>query len=184
MSDAATETATRSHHEIQKLLRDEIADLKTTLDQRFADIGALTEQLQTIAANAETTAQSQLELEQKLEYLQKRHAIELRLVHMLYASWRDGPAHGIPAFDQQVGVLVTCDLFDPEWYKQANPDIAESGMSPQEHYVRSGAFEGRNPGPNFDTMSYYIANRDVADAGWPALVHYAMFGQAEGRPTA
>ncbi|MGO3058822.1 MAG: glycosyltransferase [Halomonas sp.] len=35
--------------------------------------------------------------------------------------------------------------FDPEWYLAANPDVAASGMTPQEHYERHGKAEGRLP---------------------------------------
>lgn len=170
--------ALRSHAEIQKLLREEIATLKAMLDERFEELGNLTRQLETAEARADE------DLEQQIETLQKRHAVELQLVHALYNSLRDGPAHGVPEFAQQIEALSNTELFDPAWYLETYPDVGESGMSPKEHYVRSGAFEGRNPGPEFNTMAYYLANTDIAAMGWPALVHYTLFGQAEGRPVA
>lgn len=182
MSDAQTEPrvmdALRSHAEIQALLRAEIASLHSLLEERFKELGMLTQQMEAAEAQAAEA------LEQKLAAVQSRHAVEVQLVHVLYRSWRDGPAHGVPEFAQQIDALSSTDLFDPAWYLDTYPDVSESGMSPKEHYVRSGAFEGRNPGPNFDTMAYYMANRDIAEMGWPALVHYALFGQAEGRPIA
>jgi len=182
MSDAAEQsiqtTVARSHAEIQKVLRDEIAALKATVDDRFKEIGMLTQQLET------TEALADVELDQQIEMLKKRHAVELRLIHVLYASWRDGPAHGVSAYPQQIEALSGTDLFNATWYLETYPDVVESGMNPAEHYVRSGAFEGRNPGPDFDTINYYIANSDIADTGWPALVHYALFGQDEGRAIA
>ncbi len=168
--------AARTHSEIQKVLRDEIASLQSTLEDRFKELGALTKQLELIETQADT------ELDQQVDSLKKRHALEMQLVHVLYASWQNGPAQGVPEFGQQIEALSQTELFNPEWYLAAYPDVVESGMSPKEHYVRSGAFEGRNPGPDFDTMAYYMANPDIAEMGWPGLVHYALFGQAEGRP--
>jgi hypothetical protein len=116
--------------------------------------------------------------------LQQRHALQITLIHKLYASWQNGPAVGVPGFARQVEIIAATPLFDETWYRARYPDVAASGFSSREHYVRSGAFEGRNPGPGFDTMAYYLANPDVAQAGWPALVHYVGFGQAEGRKAA
>jgi len=168
-------TLTRSHTEIQKVLREEIESLQTMLDERFKEIGMLTKQLEV------SETEMDVAIDHQVEALNKRHAIELQLVHVLYASWRNGPAHGVPDFEQQIEALHEADLFDPTWYLETYPDVVESGMSPKEHYVRSGAFEGRNPGPDFDTMAYYLANPDIAAMGWPALVHYTLFGLQEGR---
>ncbi|MGL5074960.1 MAG: hypothetical protein ACRDBG_03870 [Waterburya sp.] len=56
-----------------------------------------------------------------------------------------------------------------------------------EHYVQSGATEGRDPSPLFDTQYYLKQNPDVATAlaggnfsGDP-LLHYVSAGAAEGR---
>ena len=35
--------------------------------------------------------------------------------------------------------------FDPTWYLQAYPDVAQTGINPWEHYVRHGKAEGRQP---------------------------------------
>lgn len=168
-----SQTAAQSHADIQKLLRDEITELRSILDERFREIGGLTQQLETAQHDAQNS--------QDAEALKARHAVELKLVHALYAGWRDGPAHGVAPYAQQIDAIAGSGLFDATWYLQTYPDVVESGMPPLEHYVRSGAFEGRDPGPDFSTIGYYVANPDIADTGWPALVHYVMYGKAEGR---
>lgn len=173
---SASQTPAQSHEEIQKLLRAEIDALKTMLDARFAEIAKLTEKLEQVDVS------SSAQTEAALNAQKARHAVEIALIHALHASWQNGPAVGVPPFAEQIEILGGSDLFDPSWYLMTYPDVNESGMSPREHYVRAGAFEGRNPGPDFDTMSYYEANSDLASMGWPALVHYAAFGKAEGRP--
>ncbi|SPF81797.1 hypothetical protein [Pseudoprimorskyibacter insulae] len=166
----------QSHEDIQKLLRAEIDALKDMLDARFAEIAKLTDQLETIDVSASSAAN------EEIEAIKRRHAVEITLLHARYASWANGPANGVPSFGRQIEILGESDLFNATWYLNTYPDVSESGMSPREHYVRSGGFEGRNPGPDFDSMSYYVANPDIAATGWPALVHYAAFGKTEGRP--
>jgi hypothetical protein len=72
-------------------------------------------------------------------------------------------------------------LFDMEFYRQRNADVATSRLDPITHYVRHGAAEGRDPSPHFDTRFYLASNPDVAAAGWNPLLHYLRAGAAEGR---
>lgn len=45
---------------------------------------------------------------------------------------------------------MVADFFDPSWYAQNNPDVAQSGLDPWIHYLDIGAREGRRPGPYLD----------------------------------
>lgn len=116
--------------------------------------------------------------------LKARHRIEIDLVHATYAMALNGPGPGQPTIEEQVLLLEGSTLFDPDWYLASNADVAEGAVNPALHYVHAGAFEGRKPGPKFDTMAYYYANPDVAEAAWPALVHYLCHGKTEGRKLA
>jgi GT2 family glycosyltransferase/glycosyltransferase involved in cell wall biosynthesis len=71
--------------------------------------------------------------------------------------------------------------FDAEWYLQAYPDVAESGMDPQFHFIHHGAAEGRLPNPKFDPHWYLHSYPDVEHSGMPAGLHYVLHGAAEGR---
>lgn len=123
-------------------------------------------------------------LRAEIRDLRKRHELEIALLHAIYAMAWNGPAEGVLPLESQLHILAQSQLFDGAWYLRTYPDVAECAMPADEHYVRAGAFEGRNPGPEFDTMAYYLANPDVAEAGWPALVHYAHLGESEKRPLA
>jgi GT2 family glycosyltransferase/SAM-dependent methyltransferase len=72
-------------------------------------------------------------------------------------------------------------LFDYPWYLNTYKDVAEAKLDPLDHYLSSGAFEGRNPNPLFDTIWYLKENPDVADEGLNPLAHYASSGATEGR---
>jgi hypothetical protein len=72
-------------------------------------------------------------------------------------------------------------LFDSDWYLARNPNVAASAMDPLEHYMRSGALEGRDPNPLFDSNWYRNANPDVAASGMNPLCHYLRSGAMQGR---
>ncbi|CAO3383406.1 rhamnosyltransferase WsaF family glycosyltransferase [Azospirillum argentinense] len=71
--------------------------------------------------------------------------------------------------------------FDPSFYLEANPDVAESGMEPLAHYLAHGWREGRRPNPHFDPSFYLEASPDVAESGMEPLAHYLAHGWREGR---
>jgi glycosyl transferase family 1 len=71
-------------------------------------------------------------------------------------------------------------LFDKAWYLRQNPDVAHAGVSPLRHYLRWGAFEGRDPNPLFDSDWYLKQYPDLAEARVNPLVHYLRHGASEG----
>ena len=90
----------------------------------------------------------------------------------------DAPA---TAGSHVASVLRASGLFDPEYYREANPDVAATGMDPVDHYAATGDREARNPNPYFDSAWYLDANPDVREAGVNPLVHYVQGGADEGR---
>ncbi|MGQ0335416.1 glycosyltransferase family 2 protein [Halomonas elongata] len=71
--------------------------------------------------------------------------------------------------------------FDADWYRGQYPDVAWSGMSPEEHYLRLGESWGRCPGPHFDPEWYLAQYPDVAQVGMSPLLHFILHGETEGR---
>ncbi len=75
--------------------------------------------------------------------------------------------------------------FFPEGYLLLNPDVASSGLSPWEHYVRFGKGQGRSMGEpmekDFDREFYLQQNPDVREAGVNPWRHYVLYGIREGR---
>ncbi|GAB5378386.1 MAG: hypothetical protein AcusKO_48480 [Acuticoccus sp.] len=63
--------------------------------------------------------------------------------------------------------IAKTGLFDGEWYLAQNPDVADAGFDPLEHYLLHGGAEGRAPSPFFDAAAWLEANphlRDLARA--------------------
>lgn len=72
-------------------------------------------------------------------------------------------------------------IFDATYYRESNPDIAESGADPLDHYLMHGRAELRAPSALFDPVWYLEQNQDVAAAGIDPLEHYVTSGGNEGR---
>ena len=70
-------------------------------------------------------------------------------------------------------------LFDADYYREAYPDVAASGVNPLWHYVVRGVYEGRNPHPLFDT-NFYLSQCPRMP-GVNALSDYLQHGDAKGR---
>jgi len=82
---------------------------------------------------------------------------------------------------QDIGLLLTSEYFDVDWYLRAYPDVAENQINPAEHYLLHGAAEGRLPGPLFDGVWYLQRYPDVAMVNMNPLLHFILHGQQEGR---
>lgn len=90
------------------------------------------------------------------------------------------------ALKRQVTLIEASRWFDAKWYLAQYPDIAgdaKMAAQPARHYLLMGGFEGRNPGPEFDSAYYLAQNPDVVESGINPLVHYLKFGEKEQRST-
>lgn len=88
--------------------------------------------------------------------------------------------------ERLVGYIQTVrdsEFFDAQWYLETYSDIKESGYAedPAMHYLMFGGFEGRHPGPLFNSVAYYLEYPDVYQNQLNPIVHYALFGRNEGR---
>ena len=83
-----------------------------------------------------------------------------------------------------MALIESSRYFDAKWYLAQYPDVArDAKMSaqPARHYLLMGGFEGRQPGPDFDSAYYLAAHKDVAESGINPLIHYLKFGEKEQR---
>jgi predicted nucleic acid-binding Zn-ribbon protein len=130
------------------------------------------------AANAEY---SKLLLQRELDKL--RHSISWKAASPVRAIGRlirkNEPAQ--EKLTQEIGLLLTSEYFDVDWYLRIYTDVAESNINPAEHYLLYGAAENRLPGPLFDGNWYLQRYPDVAEQNINPLLHFILFGQQEGR---
>lgn len=82
---------------------------------------------------------------------------------------------------RQRRTIARSGLFDGDWYRKTDPDVATHSEDLLTHYLRVGAAEGRDPNPLFDTDWYLRHYPEVATAKLNPLVHYIRTGAAEDR---
>lgn len=78
-------------------------------------------------------------------------------------------------------LLNSSGLFDPVFYLQEYPDVANAKLDPALHYLVNGWMEGRDPSPSFSTTFYLQNNADVRLLRINPLLHYIQHGKDESR---
>jgi hypothetical protein len=73
---------------------------------------------------------------------------------------------------RNVDMVRASGLFDTDWYVTEYPDVANSGVDPLEHYLRFGAWEGRDPSPTFRSDTYLRDHPELAATHTNPLVHF------------
>jgi hypothetical protein len=116
-----------------------------------------------------------------------RPAISRRLSGLLKTSQQTGE-YGTDLISRQPALppLSESDInsilliFDAEWYLLKNEDVARGGFNPLDHYIRSGALEGRSPHPLFDPKFYLKTYPEAAITGRNPFLHYVTEGWKRG----
>lgn len=80
-----------------------------------------------------------------------------------------------------INEIQNSGLFDADWYLKQYPDVAQSQLSPIEHYLKYGYKLNRQPSTKFDANKYLAFHQDVASSKLNPLVHYIKHGKGEGR---
>lgn len=70
-------------------------------------------------------------------------------------------------------------VFDDDFYRSQNADVARSGIDLLEHYIVAGENEGRMPNPFFDP-AWYLKQRPRVGKGLSLLAHYLTVGDEDG----
>jgi len=81
----------------------------------------------------------------------------------------------------QITLINNSGFFNEHWYLSQYPDVREAGIDPLRHYLLIGAFEGRDPSPDFSSNFYLNTYDDVKNEGINPLLHYLKYGKAEDR---
>lgn len=81
---------------------------------------------------------------------------------------------------ENINLVAASSFFDKGWYLSEYRDVALKGIDPVSHYVRNGRWEGRNPGPLFNTKWYMAEYREKLADDINPLVHYLRYGRREG----
>lgn len=82
---------------------------------------------------------------------------------------------------KDIKILKKSPLFDREWYMKEYPDISCSNLSAEEHYLKLGWKEYRNPSADFSTKEYVELNPGVLERDVCPLLHFEKKGKYEGK---
>ena len=77
----------------------------------------------------------------------------------------------------QVSTLLASGLFDGAWYLREYPEVAATGLSPALHYLRHGAAEGKDPGPDFSSARYLRRHPRLVPGRDNPLLHHLSTGR-------
>jgi len=81
----------------------------------------------------------------------------------------------------EVKTVRNSRYFSKDWYLHRYPDVKKEKVDPALHYCMFGWREGRQPGPQFDSVAYLQLNSDVKKAGINPLYHFERYGRKENR---
>lgn len=65
-------------------------------------------------------------------------------------------------------------LFDAQFYRETNADVAKAGVDPLRHFMERGWRERRDPSPTFSMAFYVPRNPELAWTGQNPLVHFVI----------
>ena len=103
------------------------------------------------------------------------------LLHWIRTGRPEGRRLALEPHEKDKKAILESGLFDAEYYRYDNLDVAFAGVDPLDHYVTQGWREGRRPAAEFDARAYLQANPDVATANIDPLLHWIRVGHKEGR---
>lgn len=188
---------------VAKLQNENLAH-KQAVEEKGRAIKALNSQLSDLKNQLAAANKHRADWEQKFQKAEQEHALAVADANRRLAdlrtelksvvgsrSWRlTSPIRSyskqskkvkIAMLEEQKAQVANSGLFDEAWYLETYPDVAKSQVNPIEHYLKAGAYEGRNPSETFDTTWYLIYYRDVTESGLNPLIHYIRYGQKENR---
>lgn len=126
-------------------------------------------------AALEKALETQAEDRRRREDAERRlHALSRGILRHLRAKPQPRVARRLRdrAGDGAVAEIRASDLFDAAWYLETYPDVLDTDLTPEEHFLRHGAADGRDPGPSFSTVAYLRGHPEVAKSGENPLVHH------------
>ncbi|MBW8812027.1 MAG: hypothetical protein JF588_01260 [Caulobacterales bacterium] len=103
-----------------------------------------------------------------------------RLIAQAAARFGRPPAPPTPQLHPDHAIAARA--FDAAFYLEQNPDVAEAGAEPLEHFMLFGWREGRDPAPDFSIEAYCAAFPEVVAAGLNPFVHYLTNGRPKVVP--
>jgi len=155
--------------------------LEANIAERFHELAAITRHAEHLTRELESKDQQLIHARERALRLKRSVSWKLTApVRAIVRPFKKKNESSVAAMST-IEQIAYSGLFDEHWYREQYPDVANSSLSPIEHYLEMGAEQGYNPSPEFDTRWYINTYPDVAQSAINPLLHYIMHGQAEQR---
>jgi chromosome segregation ATPase len=143
---AAEDQVRRAQDELQKVkaellaAKDDLAGARreheAALDARFKEISGLMKALQKAQDRDAHVA----------DLVSHANRFQLLFTRLLNALLKQSAPRFLPKnvrVQRKCALMEKHSLFEPAWYLEQNPDVAQAGVDPAEHFVNHGLREGR-----------------------------------------
>ena len=167
-----------------------LQSLIATLQFKNAQISQLSREAELLRRNLQSAAASHdadmdvvrstaSRAQSHLEYLRRQAARRsvIRAMVDALASLRAWMTHGVSP--RETYAVRSSLYFDRAYYLENNPDVRQSGIAPEVHYVLHGGGEGRDPCPFFSSAGYRDVRAARTGERMNPLVHYEWRGKKE-----
>ena len=155
--------------------------LEKNIADRFRELATITRHMEVLNRDLQLKDQQLLQAKERAQNLKKTVSWKLTApVRAIGRTFKDG-TNVTPKAISAAESIAQSGLFNEVWYIQRYPEIADSGLSAIEHFLKYGASKGYSPSESFDTRWYLQTYPDVAQGSINPLLHYIMHGRAEQR---
>lgn len=155
--------------------------LETNIAERFRELATITKHMEVLSRDLQHKDQQLLQAKERAQNLKKTVSWKLTApVRAIGRTFKDG-TNATPKAMSAAESIAQSGLFNEDWYMQRYPEIAKSGLSAIDHFLKYGANKGYSPSESFDTRWYLQTYPDVAQGSINPLLHYIMHGRAEQR---
>jgi chromosome segregation ATPase len=147
--------------------------LQRELAERFEEVAELTRALKAQSTDAEQANARARQVSAELERVQR--SASWRLTTPLRVFGGSASRKGNPGRMNR-RLVEESRLFDPRWYRENYPDVAEYSGDLLDHYLHIGWKEGKDPGPGFSAIAYLRDHPEAAKSEQDPLTHFLQFG--------
>lgn len=157
-------------------------EMEANVAERFRELGIMTRHTEQLTRELQ---QKELQLQKAKDRAQNlKQTVSWKLtapVRALARPFKESPKNTSITTVSSAERITTSGLFDELWYQHRYPEVADSGLSAIEHFIKFGADKGYSPSELFDTRWYLQTYADVAEGTINPLLHYILYGKAEQR---
>lgn len=181
LQQQVTKQQTQLGARINELVKQNEA-LESSINERFRELATMTRHTEQLTRDLQQKEQQLQKAKDRAQNLKQTVSWKLTApVRALGRTFKENPTVTPAVSMSNAERIATSGLFDELWYLHRYPEVADSGLSAIEHFIRIGTDKGYSPSALFDTRWYLQTYADVAQGSINPLLHYILHGKSEQR---